>query len=575
MTIRADKFRTRRKRIVSVAAAVAAHPLFAYPAVFALELRFIWGIWSHKDTTAGDTSYYYLEALEWAQHLRGDIVLSPLYTSYLGTITWFVHDAATAVMAHRILLVLSAAVLVLAVGRALLGPTWGLLLAVWWAVVPSNFNVDYEVHLLGFFPVLVAILLVARSRTRAARGAALGCLVAGGFLIRQELFIAAAIFAVGIIFAEWRHREPRVRPSAYVLAYALPLLVAAVLATAAILRSPGHGAYVFAELKKKHDLNTCQIYAYNYQQRHPTQFPGNPFTDCAPLMRRVFGRSMPSFTEALRANPRAIGEFVAWNLQLTPIGLQVALFGATSRGVNPGYFPVKAHRRYSDVLTVLALVIVVLGVATMLSERAFWLGRIRERAWPLLILVSMTVTGMFVALTQRPRGEYIYGLTLTLMVLTLACIAALVRRARVAHVVAAATALVPVVLILALPSYFEVGPTPLHDALKRLARLHSTMERSDTVLITSGYNWEICAYFAKHLAEHCSSPSWQKLQQRVATGEPVDRVLGGVRAKVIYADPNFRLNPKFAAFVDAPPSSWRPVASGKGRDGLWSVLVRR
>jgi hypothetical protein len=568
---------SRPERLTVAAQSLIQHPFFAYPAIVVLQLRFMWRIWDYKDMTAGDTSYYYLVALNWAQHLH-DTWFSPLYTNYFGTVLWFFDDVETAVLFHRMLVVVGATILVLAVARALLGPALGLLVAVWWAVVPANFNIDYEVHLFGFLPVLAAILVVAQWPSRVGRGIALGLLAGTMTLARNELVIAVLIFAAAIVVAEIRQRRAElVAVGSYLKCYGIPLLVVAFLTFGALWQSPAHGRHVRQELRDHHGLNMCQVYAFNYQQRHPADFTGNPFTDCAPLMQREFGKPYPSFFEQARANPGALKDFVAWNVHLTPIGLQVALFGATSRGSNPGYYPVKTFRRYAAFLTLLVLAIVAVGLALALRERAYWAAQVRTKAWPLILLFALSVTAVVVALTQRPRAEYIYGLTLSLMLLTAACLGVILRRVGLMQVAAPLAAVGTLVLILALPSYYRQGPRPLHDALERLDEVRPVLRQPGAVLVTSGYNWEICAYLAKSFQQHCSSPSWLSVQSQLKRGTSVKRILDNTRATVIYADPVSRLEPAFVAYLQSPGAraEWRTIESGTGTDGEWSVLVRR
>jgi hypothetical protein len=444
--------------------------------------------------------------------------------------------------------------------------------------VPANFNIDYEVHLFGFLPALAAVFVVARWPSRVGRGIALGLLAGTMTLARNELVIAVLIFAAALVATEIRQRRTTtVAVASYLKCYGIPLLVVALLTFGALWQSPAHGRYVRQEMADHHGLNMCQVYAFNYQQRHPTEFTGNPFTDCAPLMRRQFGKAYPSFFEEARANPSALKDFVAWNAHLTPIGLQVALFGATSRGSNPGYYPVKTFERYAAVLTLIALAIVAAGLALAWRERAYWRAQLTAKAWPVLLLLALSTTAVAVALTQRPRAEYIYGLTLTLMLLTAACVGVILRRVGVLRVVAPIAAVGTLLLILSLPSYYRQAPRPLHDALQRLDDVRPVLRRPGAVLVTSGYNWEICAYLAKSFQQHCSSPSWLGVQSQIRRGKSVQRILDDAHATVVYADPVARLDPAFVSYLRSAraAASWRTVGSGTDRYGDWSVLVRR
>src|SRR5437868_5559823 len=116
-----------RTALVRQAERLVASWWFAYPVIFLLQLHVMWKVWSYKDTTSGDTSYYFLEALNWVHGLHDDVALSPLYTDYFGTIVAAIKDVPTAILVHRLLIVFAASLLALALMRSLLGPAVGLL----------------------------------------------------------------------------------------------------------------------------------------------------------------------------------------------------------------------------------------------------------------------------------------------------------------------------------------------------------------------------------------------------------------------------------------------------------------
>ena len=167
-----------------------------------------------------------------------------------------------------------------------------------------NFNVLYEVHLFGVLPVLVAALILARSQARAARGVAFGVLLGATLLLRNELAITTAVVGVAIVVQELRERRSgSAGKPGIARAYGVPIAVVILLTAGAYWRSTVQGDLAPDSFRVKHTLNVCQAYAFNYQQRHPTTFEGNPFIHCEPLMRRTFGASQPSFREATAANP--------------------------------------------------------------------------------------------------------------------------------------------------------------------------------------------------------------------------------------------------------------------------------
>lgn len=563
--------------VLARADAAVANPFLAYGAILVLQLKLIWKVWAYKDLTIGDTSSYFLDAAGWAYGLHDNIVWSPLYTNFLGTIVAIVGDVPEALMIHRVAIVLAATLLVLAVMRSLLGPALGLLVTAWWAVLPPNFNVEYEVHLFGLLPILVAALLVARSPGRGALGAALAVLAGATLLLRNELLIATAIVAVAIVVHEIRERrDGLVRLSAYARAYVVPLAIVCLLTAGAYARSTVQGHQAQLVFRAKTELNVCQIYAFNYQQRHPTRFLGNPFTDCAPLMQRTFGESMPSFLKATTADPGAMTRYAAWNARLLASGLQVSLFGATVTGDNPGYFPVSDHRLYALLLSLIVLAMLIAGLAALLRDREFWRREwLAPRAWAVIVLGSAAITALVVALTQRPRSEYLHGLTVFLLALTGLCSAALLRRFGGTRFVAALAAGVIVLLCVAWPSYYERRSRPVRDGVERLQVIRAQLHEPDSVLVTSGYGYEICSYLADTSSRHCTAPNWATLRPQIEGGTSLVGLLAQVDATAIYADPLLQADPLFAELLASPRSAgWRQAAAGCTAEGPWSVLIR-
>jgi hypothetical protein len=557
------------------AGALVANPLFAYGTIVVLQLRVIWNVWRNKDLTYGDTASYFTMAAGWAHHLRDNVLWSPLYTNFWGTILAAVGDVYVAAMVHRVAIVLAAAVLVLAVLRAVLEPALALLLAAWWAVLPPNYDVLYEVHLFGLLPVLVAALVVRRSPSRPAIGAAFAVMAGATLLLRNELLVATAIFAAGIVIREVRvRRVDRVSLSAYARAYGVPLAIVCLLFAGAYWRSHFQGDAARAALREKHTLNVCQVYAFNYQQRHPTRFVGNPFTDCRPLMEDTFGRPMPSFLQAGRANPRAMAEYVAWNARLLPTGIQVSLFDATVTGDNPDYIPVENHRLYPLLLSLALFLLLAAGAVVLLQDREHWRRRLEPVTWMLLILGAVAITTLVVALSQRPRPEYMYGLVVGVLMLTGICASALLRRWGGHRVVSAAAVGIVIILALALSSHYPAGARPLHDAVERLEVVRELLQQPGSVLITAGDGRGMCFYLADDINAHCSAPYVATLKSRVGEGRSLADVLAEVGATAMYVEAGLGADPVFAPLLASPLLfGWRPVAEGSAADGRWSVLV--
>src|SRR5262249_36638635 len=160
----------------------------------------------------------------------------------------------------------------------------------------------------------------------------------------------------------------------------------------------------------------------------------------------LFGRPTPTLYQEVTANARAVAGFVRWNGTLLPSGLQVALFGATSTGLNPGYLPAETHRTYALILSLLLLAVLGVGLAVISRTRPHWRSKVRPRIWALTLLTLNALTAIYIALTQRPRAEYIYGLTLVLIILTAVCMGAMLWQFGGTRLVAATAMLVTLIL---------------------------------------------------------------------------------------------------------------------------------
>src|SRR5262249_25113327 len=94
-------------------------PWFAYLTIFLLQQKAIWDWWIWPYLTTGDTSNYFCAAYNWFDSFRVNIVWSPLYTAFYGCFLFLTPDVYLATVLHRLFVVLSASLLVLALLRGL------------------------------------------------------------------------------------------------------------------------------------------------------------------------------------------------------------------------------------------------------------------------------------------------------------------------------------------------------------------------------------------------------------------------------------------------------------------------
>jgi hypothetical protein len=566
-----------RARALAYAEKAVASPFVAYTLIIALQLRVLWNVWKYADLTTGDTSFYFVDAASWAHGLHENLVYYPLYDAFWGTILALVHNIYGATIIHRVAIIFAATLLVLVLMRALLGPALGLLIAAWWTVVPADNNPVYEVHLFGALPVLLAVLVVAIAPRRTGLGIAVAILLTSAVLVRTELIAAAALLGAATLTYELRElRKGRGAPKiTYLRAYALPLALACILIGGAYERSYIQGATAWQQLEAKEKSNFCESYAFSFQQRHPSRFTGNPFSECSPLMRQTFGMPMPSLLQGISANPRAVAAFGSWNAHLLPSGLQVSLFGATALETDPGFKPVTEHSTYALILSVLLLIIVIGGLGVVTRSGGLSPRRMSARKrWLLVTLACIVATDLLVVLTVRPWADYIYGLAICALILVGVCILALMRRIGGIRILAPIALVTVLVLIAMTSSVYSAGPRPIYEGVKHLQVVEKQLQRPGSVLV-AGENYNVlCNYLAYSYQRMCSALYWPAVRSRVTSRISAGQVLDQLHATALYVEAGMLGDPIIAGLIAAPGAQgWQQVARGSGAGGPWRVLI--
>ncbi len=559
---------------------------FSYSTIFLLQLVVIWGVWHSARLGTGDTSYYFNTALKFAEQGHIDnIVMSPLYTLFYGAVVAAIGDPYTATWLHRAIIVLSAVLLALAVFRRLLPAPVAWSLAAWWAVSPIIYDTLYEVHLVGVLPVLCACLAASSGGPR-GRGVALALLVLGGLTVRNEHTAAALIFAAGCFVWEWRSmRDAPSLPAAMgrlLAAYLLPLALVTGLVTVLFANAPS--AFPTEEvMDHRHRLNMAQVFAFGYQQRHP-EWTKSPWTDSAELVAEHFGTAEPSLAEMIRNNPRALLDHFAWNLRLTPSGLQLLLFSEVSGHLNPDYPVPPMGSKRALIATVLVLAILLIGGARLIRRWSYWwesLLRDRAPAWMVLIAVSLVAPSII--LTQRPRPSYLFGLAALLMALTGLCATTLLygRRADSAlppsrYLSVWPLAALGLLVAMALPPQrYPVGMAPMSHLFPHVERL-----RPHRALLSQAGESLYSSVYPEVLHNFTCGDACRSMAARLAADK--SDLAGFVRANgftALYIDEallrELESQPGDArAFVDYLPEPWRVVDFGEGQAGRWRLFHR-
>ncbi len=470
----------------------------SYLLISALQMKVLWDIWKYRDLTSGDTSSYFSMAFWWSDNFKVNLLFSPLYTAFLGTIFDITRDVYTTITAHRVIIVEAASLGVLALMRQLLPASLALLIAAWWTILPINFNVLYEVHLFALVTVLAAWLVMSAKETPSTRGAALAILLAATILVRNELVVGFLAFAVICLLREGKqlHRTEKAEPFWYerLVGYSAPLLASAALCIVFYSRSIIRYPVLIPLFHHKHAFNMCQLYAFGYWQRHP-EWGHNPWLDCPQLMDRLFGNAEPTLLQMIKSNPAALLEHFWWNVSLILDGIQLALFNSVSGLGNPDFNPVS---RSLAVLipTLLVAAIVICGATKMLRHWDYWWPNwIRERRGIWLVMLAVFCVALPVILTQRPRPSYLFPATVVMMALIGTFIHVLLADRWLIAAKIAAVVGVPLLLVV-VPPYFSKHRSnrPLYTNYERLRPFVGRLSGKRNRIVMGDYESDLVNY---------------------------------------------------------------------------------
>jgi len=540
-------------------------PLTSYIAILLLQLKVVWGMWWYKDLTAGDDSNYFLRAWNWFESGRSSFAWSPLYTYLYGLLFRFSSDAYVLSIAQRLIIDFVLAVLVLALMRHLLpaGVAW--MAAAWWVVLPVDFNSLYEVHLFAVIPLLLGVLCALWKPGPWGRGMATACFLIAGVLMRQEYLPAMlCMAAVGIGWDAVQSASGKLRVRTLAGAYGLPLVAAFVMI--GVFFEHSFPLDVALEMRAKNAMNTCQLYAFDYQQR-AADLPGNPWTSCKPLMNRVFGSSDVTVPQALLRNPRAMLEHVAWNIREMPAGLQIALFNVRWGGANPDYreSPI-SPLIWIPSLALMALLIygLPLGIRganliPLTSEGVTW-------GWVALLCASGGAMTAILMANARPATLFILAIGVRAAVGLAVC--GVIRRWPRMMLPGSAAAILLVGAALLLPRVYQPGPSPrpLMQAYRRLTPFRDLFRGPNVSLVATESD-------VVQFAGYCRCPSvrFDELRAGMKPGEALGDALNRRGATIFLTDERTIGDGALRDFLANPGAyRWQKIAGGVSGD--WALF---
>jgi hypothetical protein len=342
------------------------------------------------------------------------------------------------------------------------------------------------------------------------------------------------------------------------------------------LRSTVRFPALLDDLRAKHTLNVCQVYAFAYAEQHP-DWSASPWTECDRLMQATFGQPRPTFLEALRANPSAmLGEFV-WNARLARAGLEFALFNAASSPLSPDFAHVQTGEPLPRALGVALVLLIAGGAACLLRDQGLRVAARAQPVWGWLVLFAGGLGASVVLVIERPRAEYLYGLTILLMAAGGWSAAALAGRWQVSRRWRSAAVGLAVCGLAVWPGYYLIGDhARAHDLLdtyQHLRPFSALIADPSTRFLKGEYNTAVAAYLG-HRADGVLD--YALLDQRDPS-VPLADFLDRHGISLLYLDESLleALEDADDPLVDAPASvGWRVVASDDTDGARWRLLQR-
>jgi hypothetical protein len=528
-------------------------------------------------------------ASRWADHLLVDPGFYPLYHMLWGSMQWFVPDAYSVTILHRVLIALGTTALFLAVMRWLLTPGIAWALAVWWAVLPINYDVLYEIHLFGALAGLAIALVALRWSGLTGRAVTFGLLLSSALLVRNEYIVAAAVF--GVIWGGyelWRVRQGTGLPwRTLAKAAAIPILAFAVLIGLASWRNGARGS-VFSELSRKHEVNVCQVYAQSLWQNGDL-LAHNPHAQCYLYTQRDFGQKYPSLTEAVAENPGAMARHFARNAKLIPAGLEIDFFnskyGSIAEASNPDYIPINQGSWPVLAGSIGIVLVIVIGAVLIWTERRrWWEDWLRVRVWGWASLAAMATSAIYAALLTRPRPSYMFPLGILIFAALGMSLVAIARRLGVPERARALLLPLALVAVILIPSHYrdgysnpQIGPGErLRTAVSRLDPYRSQIQGGHRGLLAVYPATSACEYVGR--SDPCDPVSWngdlaQSLGPELAGQEQEN--FEPIPVNLIYADEYvFTADPGMRSRLNGMVGhGWRRVAPSSP-DAPWMLLAR-
>ncbi|MDA8561854.1 hypothetical protein N9L02_01930 [Gammaproteobacteria bacterium] len=525
----------------------------------------------------GDTSQYFIQAYKWITTGQVDVIWSPLYSIFYGFFLHLTSDAYFATVLHRSAIVLIISILLLTVMRRLFPPFIAWFLTFWWVCLYVNYGALYEVHLFTVIPVLVMLLasLITNSKVL-ARVLLLSLMLATSLFIRNEFIFSFVFLLMYSIFSEYRSMKlNKISLKFIVTAYLLPFMLVIFVFLFAFVNDPHNVDQMKNMMKSKHTLNMAQVYSFGYHQRH-LSFQENPWMHYHKTMKSTFGSESPSFLQMSKNNFKATFDHVLWNIKLLPSGIELLLFDKSSGKFNPGYESYHLNRKSTKALDYLLISILFVGVILILVDYHKWKQWLESNELFLMLMLSMLPVSAIVIITQRPRPEYLYNLSIFIIVIAGLSIWAILSKCKIYKLSKIVSPIVILVIFtIVLSSKLVLGSKPWLDTYRNLKPYGHLIAAEDAHFLSVGYSTEVQSYI-RHKKGHTFD--YSSLNAYGASGKSLFDILHRNKINIFYINnaarnniPQEQVDEFFNSYAQ---NSWIVLAHGGWGDDAWWLFKK-
>ena len=373
--------------------------------VVGLQVWNVRGLWRFRDLDSGDTSYYFQDASRFISHHLIPITWTPIYSVPLGIADALTGDAYLANCVVRIAFLLINALLVLVILRAFLGAGIGLAMAAVWTTMPSVYDAVYTVHVAAITLPLAALAVATACRWKYRREVVLLLLIFAFVLARVEYGVLLAAYLLFIAKLAWANRRKQdwssvvKRVSLFIVAVLLVLVPAVYFADTPVAAIP-------QKISEKQAFNFCQGYAFYAEQAHGSAF--NPWTECTRALDQDFGSHGFSVFEAFDHSRTSATNYVLWNLELIPSGIELALTNRISAGPTPDFIQAKTFPAVG-IITGVIIVLSIFGFTLIQRPRRFFCPfALSKNVDVRVLLLGILLMVLLTSLLHRPRPSYLF-----------------------------------------------------------------------------------------------------------------------------------------------------------------------